>query len=654
MRAWLIPVAAAILAATPVGAQVSRFRVQPDTLDAGGLYTVQYTLTAGPRGIAQGGGVRIEIPVAYAETEFLLWTAPQVESATLPGHVSASTSSRTPVRVHIDGLLRGIVQADFDAAVPAGATVTIRYRGQVQGIAGRVHARYQWREHAGDAWQAPAAAPSVIVRPARAELVTVHHASDLVRGAPFALSLVAMDRYGNLATGFTGTLQLASTDAAATYPRTVTFRTADRGRVVIPDAVFRTNGFQKITAADPARRVATAFKYAMVGDTLPTLRHLFGDTHFHSGTGAQEQGFFTNTTGADVNTTGTNTFKALNLAGDHRANFTRATDAYTYARDVVHLDFANTSEHAAPLLTPAAWRASQDVSDAFNTPGRFTTLFGFEWTPDLNHYIVLYRSRAGLPFGHDSFPDYASLVRALDAQRVPVLTIPHVSWPFASHNIWQDTVGVAYRRVGELYSLWNSRHLVQPDDEPQLFEVGASSPWSYQYAWARGLRIGVLAASDNHLGHPGANNSSIAVRHSGGLAGLLAPVNERDAVWRSLNDRMTYATTGTQIYLDFAADGHAMGSEYRTAGAPRLTARVAGTNRLALVEIVRLSGGAYSTVYATRPNAETATIDVVDRTASGPAMYYLRVTQVDEYPGRLYSHSTAEMAWSSPVWVDRL
>jgi hypothetical protein len=33
-------------------------------------------------------------------------------------------------------------------------------------------------------------------------------------------------------------------------------------------------------------------------------------------------------------------------------------------------------------------------------------------------------------------------------------------------------------------------------------------------------------------------------------------------------------------------------------------------------------------------------------------MYYLRVTQVEEYPGRLYAHSTAEMAWSSPIWVD--
>ena len=200
----------------------------------------------------------------------------------------------------------------------------------------------------------------------------------------------------------------------------------------------------------------------------------------------------------NVNTTGTNTFKELNLAGDHRANFTRAADAYTYARDAIGLDFASTAEHSAPILTADAWRASQNVSDAFYAPGSFTTFYGFEWTPDLNHYVVLYRTRGGIPFGHDRYPDYASLVHALEAQRVDVLTIPHVSWPFPNHNIWRDSISDAYRRVGEIYSLWNSRHLVQPDDEPQLFELGDTALWTYQYAWKAGKRIGVLASSDNH------------------------------------------------------------------------------------------------------------------------------------------------------------
>jgi Protein of unknown function (DUF3604) len=300
--------------------------------------------------------------------------------------------------------------------------------------------------------------------------------------------------------------------------------------------------------------------------------------------------------------------------------------------------------------TPAVWRASQDVSDAYYAPGRFTTFYGFEWTPDLDHYVVMYPSRDGRVFDHETYPTFGALRQALEAQRVPALAIPHVSWPFPHHTQWDDTAS-AFRRVGEIYSLWNSRHLVQPDDEPQLFELGPDDRWSYQYAWQKGFRLGVIGASDNHLGHPGADNISVQVRHSGGLAVVLAPTNDRTSVWNALNARTTYATTGTRIYVSFSADGHPMGSEYEATGTPRFDIKVAGTNSLASVELVRLAGGRYETVFAAKPGRETFDGVFTDSAFVGPAMYYLRVRQVEEYPGRLYSHATAEMAWSSPIWI---
>ena len=163
----------------------------------------------------------------------------------------------------------------------------------------------------------------------------------------------------------------------------------------------------------------------------------------------------------------------------------------------------------------------------------------------------------------------------------------------------------------------------------------------------------MLASSDNHLGHPGANNVSTYIRHSGGLAVVLSRANDRESIWRSMHERATYATTGTPIYLDFSSDGHLMGSEYRSAAAPRFTGRIAGTNRLASVEVVKLADGVFSTVFSETPSGETFVIDFVDSAFTTSSMYYLRVKQVDEYPGRLYAHSTAEMAWSSPIWVDR-
>jgi hypothetical protein len=654
-KSFLIPLlaAAAFFAASPSRAQITAFSAHPAIVRAGSLQTMRYVFVVGDGGFAKGGGIRIEIPVAYAETEFLFWSPPQTDLPDSPGYVWASLSNRARVIVRVEGLLRGIVEADFVDAVPPGTTVSLSYRGQVQAIAGDIDARFETRAHEGDNWTVGTKFPQVTVQPSRAQFVELHYPSDLVREKPFAVSIVALDQYGNLATDYVGTLQLRSTDPASLLPGQITLKQSDHGRVTIPGVVFRTKGFQKITATDPTKAVHATFKYAWVDDRGPPLNHLFGDTHFHTGTGAENRGFFANESGADVNTTGTSTFKALNLAGDHRANFTRATSAYEYARDVMGLDFASTSEHDAPLLTPKVWRQSQDVSDAFYAPGKFTTFYGFEWTPDLNHYVVLYKGRDGGVFDHDQYPDYPALVRALEAQHVPVLTIPHVSWPFTNHNIWRDSISTTYRRIGELYSLWNSRHLVQPDDDPQLFELSDEDQWSYQFAWKRGIRIGVIGSSDNHLGHPGANNNTVYVRHSGGLAVVLARANDREGVWDSMNNRATYATTGTQIYLDFSSDGHVMGSEYRALSPPHISARVAGTNRLASVELVKLANGKYSTILAISPDAETYVLDFVDTGFTSSSMYYLRIKQVDEYPDRLYAHSNAEMAWSSPIWVEK-
>ncbi|MCW3838110.1 DUF3604 domain-containing protein [Sphingomonas canadensis] len=599
-----------------------------------------------------GAGIRIEIPVAYAETESLLFSPPQTAEPQGLGYAWATTSTGAKVDVTITGVLGGIIQATLAAPLAAGETLSVFYRGRVRSVAGKVDIRYATKA-AGDAkWQVAPRFPALDIEPARARFLAVHFPSDVVAGQPFEAAIVAIDRFGNLATGYTGSVRLSSTDPKARIAATAEFTARDHGRVVVP-VTFNTNGFQKIEAAAQGGKLPVRYKYAWVQHGEIKQHHLFGDLHFHTGSGAANQGLFTVDSGQDLNTTGTNTFKELNLAGDHRANFTNAVSAYCYALNASGLDFASTSEHASRLLTDHVWQASQDISDSFYRPGRFSTFYGFEWTPELNHYIVMYKDRAGKPFDHIQYPDYPALHGALKRQGAPVLTMPHVSWPFPNHDIWQDEVSNEYRPIGEMYSLWNGRHLVQPDDEPQLFETPADAQWSYQYAWKKGFRIGVTGASDNHLGQPGANNDTIDIRHSGGLAGVVAPRNDRDAIWNALGQRTAYATTGTQIYLDFSSGGHPMGSEYTTGGKPGFAVRVAGTNKLALVEIVRLQNGEYQTVYQVRPDGETSIFEFTDNGFQGDAMYYLRVRQVEEYPGRLYSHSTADMAWSSPIWISR-
>ncbi|QIG80181.1 DUF3604 domain-containing protein [Stakelama tenebrarum] len=618
---------------------------------AGSVQTLRYDYRSVTT-LEAGSGIRIEIPIAYAETETLLFSPPETDEPEGLGYVWATTSTGATVKVAVTGVLGGIIEATLASPLPAGETLSVFFRGKVRSLAGKVDVRYATRSGSGSDgdWEVASRFPSLTIEPAQADFLAIHFPSDVVSGEPFDAAIVAVDRFGNRATGYTGTVRLSATDNEAEIGASAEFTAEARGRVVIP-VTFNSEGFQKIEAVAPDDALRIRYKYAWVHRDRVSRHHLFGDLHFHTGSGADNQGLFTIDEGTDLNTTGTNTFKELNLAGDHRANFTNAVAAYCYARNVSGLDFASTSEHASRLLTDPVWQRSQDISDRFYQPGVFSTFYGFEWTPELNHYVVMYKDRAGKPFDHIRYPDYPALYAALKAQGTEVLTIPHVSWQFPHHNIWQDDVGNEYRPIGEIYSLWNSRHLVQPDDQPQLFELPADGAWSYQYAWKNGFRIGVIGASDNHLEMPGVNNETIDIRHSGGLAAVVAPENDRDAIWNALGSRNAYATTGTQIYLDFSSDGHPMGSEYAAEGKPSFTVRVAGTNKLALVEIVRLQDGAYQTVHAVRPDGETSVFTFTDETFEEDAMYYLRVRQVDEYPGRLYSHSTADMAWSSPIWI---
>ncbi|SVC53005.1 uncharacterized protein METZ01_LOCUS305859, partial [marine metagenome] len=346
-----------------------------------------------------------------------------------------------------------------------------------------------------------------------------------------------------------------------------------------------------------------------------------------------------------------NDFQKLNAGGDHRANFTNARAAYAYVKDVMRLDFASSSEHDVRLFNEAAWTESRQITTDFYEPNHFTTFFAYEWTPGFNHHIVIYNEHDTEVFHWEHSQSLPELWDKLEKQGKPAITIPHITWQFEDHIAWEH-LNNKFRRIGEIYSLWNSRFLTLPDDQPQRFELGTENKWSYQHAWANGHKVGLIGSTDNHLGHPGANNYSIYTFHTGGLAAVIANKNTREDLWEGMHDRRTYGTTGTKIYVDFQINDHPMGIEFETDSPPILSAKVAGTNDLKTVEIVKYSNGNYRTIYKENPNGPIAQFSTRDETFKSNSFYYLRVTQMEEYPGRPYSHSTSDMAWSSPIWVN--
>jgi hypothetical protein len=99
----------------------------------------------------------------------------------------------------------------------------------------------------------------------------------------------------------------------------------------------------------------------------------------------------------------------------------------------------------------------------------------------------------------------------------------------------------------------------------RLIEVHSSwgtSPWFLEDAMARGLRLGVSAASDEHRGRPGSGAPGANIfGASGGLTGVLAPALTAADVGRALRSRRTWATTGARAVALLRAGNHWMGDE---------------------------------------------------------------------------------------------
>jgi hypothetical protein len=91
---------------------------------------------------------------------------------------------------------------------------------------------------------------SIQVRPAKAARLALSVAGRVASGAPFSVTVTAYDAYGNVATGYVGTVRLSSSDHSATLPGAYTFKSSDAGIHVFTGLVLRAKGKQTLTIMD--------------------------------------------------------------------------------------------------------------------------------------------------------------------------------------------------------------------------------------------------------------------------------------------------------------------------------------------------------------------------------------------------------------------
>jgi hypothetical protein len=130
------------------------------------------------------------------------------------------------------------------------------------------------------------AMPVVVVASSAVGFSVAGGAGPLEVGTPFSLDVTARDAFGNVATGYVGTVHFTASDARAVLPTGTPFTAADRGHRVFTGVALRTSGHHTVSVADGAGVTGTfgleltpgpASTLELVADTLtPVAGQPFG------------------------------------------------------------------------------------------------------------------------------------------------------------------------------------------------------------------------------------------------------------------------------------------------------------------------------------------------------------------------------------------
>jgi hypothetical protein len=99
----------------------------------------------------------------------------------------------------------------------------------------------------------------IAVSPAVASKFIFTAPASVTAGASFSLMLTVQDAYGNVVTGYTGTVHFTSSDPRPKLPANYTFTAADKGvHAFVNAAILRRKGKQTISVTDTLNSALTA------------------------------------------------------------------------------------------------------------------------------------------------------------------------------------------------------------------------------------------------------------------------------------------------------------------------------------------------------------------------------------------------------------
>jgi hypothetical protein len=390
-------------------------------------------------------------------------------------------------------------------------------------------------------------------------------------GKPFALKVKGEDRWGNPSDRCDVELAVEIAGPIGGAPASVRLAPGQRA-IEVPGLVGTGAGEGFVTLVEPDGRRFRSNPIRF--ETAPAFVHFWGDLH-----------------GQSEETVGNNSAEAY----------------FRFARDLAFVD-ACAHQGNDFQITSGFWAELNRLTAAFDEPGRFVTLPGYEWS-------------GNTALGGDRnvyFPEEGRTIRrsshALLEDRSDIATdcttAAELFAAFAAAGEW-DVVGFAH--CGGRYADIIQAHDGRFEKSVEVHSSWGTFEWLVHDAFDAGYRVGIVGNSDGHKGRPGASYPGAGLFGAiGGLTCYLMPALERATLLDCLRRRRHYATTGGptgRIILDVAARFDADATVY--ADDPALGPAAGARARTALMgDIVHLPQGEMTLTVALSAAAPIERVDV--------------------------------------------
>lgn len=419
-------------------------------------------------------------------------------------------------------------------------------------------------------------------------------------GEPFDMHLGVFDRNGNIIEDYEGRVDIDNKDGLyINLPDFFVFSREDKGIKIFKNIYIEKEGVYRARIY-PGKYLSNPVSVSC----NPDFYVYWGDLHAHGW--------------------GDCTMYLMHLRNEKVDPLNR----HMQAREVGRLDFSA----IGPMSYPHVER--EEIWEAYK--------YACEKTMEENKYVPFLSYEA-----HPAEGDRNVIFKNLDEKIPPDYRIPMEELD-KEYGARDDVILQIH--IGGSSPNWDR---YRPERE-RMVEVSSgfgNAEWLLQKALNLGYKPAVCGASDLHMGLMGGIRTVETGRGrffklfklrdsaygTGPLTGAIAKGLTRNNIWDAFTKRLTYATSGARIYIDFKCNNRRMGSEIKREKL-HISFKCCGTD---IIDRVDLICGNYM-VKSWFPNAlDFDNSLTIGRDEIPGDWLYLRVHQADE-----------NYAWTSPVYVE--